>query len=274
MPKVTSVPVGKTLYHGTVRKLPNGFPGSKTGSWFATDPVQSILHALKNAGAKKDVEPYLYIYKVIQSPKVLLFKDAANFNKWAGANENSMAFTAENLRLASNLCGGGKHAGWWFPDDQTQVMLCNPMGFLKFVKVLKINRPEKGWYNTNFLVNAGKGMHRKMNINKFSTTQVRLNNVINTTQPSPYIVYEFQNPRPGGEVRVFNHKGDVVVRRGGVFQNFTHNGKVFSGYRLPTQGAYVNQAKIVAARVRAKHGVNVSNWHPWYYELASSRQPA
>ena len=164
--------VGKTLYHGTTRKLPSGFPTSPDGNWFATDPMQSILHATRSSGRDANKVPYLYIYKVTRLPKIINFASPNHFNAFAKSlgfklpkGINTFAFESLNYNIAKRLCQNKVYNGWWFPADQTQVMLCDPSKFLKLVKVLEISRPPNAYYR----VRINNGMWKKANRNKIST---------------------------------------------------------------------------------------------------------
>ena len=134
-----SLTLGTTLYHGTLSKLPNGFPNSKDGNWFATDATQSILHALASHKARQTHTPYLYIYKLINVPKITKFRDRNNLNAFAstlGFNTNygSMAFTNAN----ANMMGGGSH--------QTRHRLCYAIqpNFSNLSRFLKLTYRPKG----------------------------------------------------------------------------------------------------------------------------------
>jgi hypothetical protein len=250
---------GKYLYHGTLRKMASGFPNKPGGSWFATDPLQSILHAVQHSGSFNTKTPYLYIYKVINTPKIIKFNTVNNFNKFAinmgfqlEKNQKTFAFSGENYGIARKLCSNGVYDGWWFPADQTQVVLCNPSRFLKFIKVLKIIRPAKGWMNISFK----RGMFKKININKFSTLPVKLNNVININQPSPNHMYFAQK---GEEEKLYDPNGNPV--------NFNKNTRAFNykgkPYRLA--GSFTlgpmrpNKAKVMANRIKARTGIEYNS---------------
>lgn len=164
--------VGKTLYHGTTQKLPSGFPNKPDGNWFATDPMQAILHAVVHAGRNANKVPYLYIYKVTRVPKLINFASPNNFNAYAKSlgfklpnGKNTFAFESLNYNIAARLCQNKVYDGWWFPADQTQVMLCTPSKFLKLVKVLHISRPPGAAYRMRF----NNGMWKKKTNNKIST---------------------------------------------------------------------------------------------------------
>ncbi|BAT22732.1 hypothetical protein [Yellowstone lake phycodnavirus 3] len=251
---------GKYLYHGTLRKMATGFPNKAGGSWFATDPLQSILHAVQHSGSYNTKTPYLYIYKVIKTPKIIKFNTSSNFNKFAinsgfqlEKKQKTFAFSGENYSIARKLCTNGVYDGWWFPVDQTQVVLCNPSRFLKFVKVLKINRPAKGWMNISFK----RGMFKKTNLNKFSTVPVKLNNVININQPSPNHMYLAQNR--GDMEKLYDPNGSPV--------NFNKNTRAFKyrgkSYRLA--GSFTlgpmrpNKAKVMANRIKARTGIEYNS---------------
>jgi hypothetical protein len=178
--------VGKTLYHGTTQKLPSGFPNKPDGNWFATDPMQAILHAVVHAGRNANKVPYLYIYKVTNSPRIIKFASPNNFNTYAKSlgfklpnGKNTFTFASLNYNIAKRLCQNNLYDGWWFPADQTQVMLCNPSKFLKLVKILRISRPPGVAYRLRF----NNGMwKRKNNKNKISTVSPRKSAVNNHTR--------------------------------------------------------------------------------------------
>ena len=247
---------GKYLYHGTLRKMPTGFPNRKDGNWFATDPAQSILHAVQHSGSSDNRTPYLYIYKVINTPKLIKFETVNNFNKFAKGlgfklekKQKTFAFSGEDYSIARRLCSNGIYDGWWFPADQTQVVLCNPSRFLKFVKVLKINRPAKGWLNTRFK----KGMFKNVNFNKVSTVPVKLNNVININQPSPNHMY-LVSPRDGNE-KLFDHNGNPVNMNKNT-KTFNFKGKSYRVAGSLTLGRMSsNKATVVANRIKARTGL-------------------
>jgi hypothetical protein len=249
---------GKYLYHGTLRKLASGFPNKSEGNWFATDPLQSILHALQASGSYDTRVPYLYIYKVIRNPNIIKFNTSANFNKFATNSgfklekgKKTFAFSGENYSIARKLCANGVYDGWWFPADQTQVMLCNPSKFLRFIKVLKIKRPEKGFFGTTFK----RGMFKKNNINKFSTVPVKLNDVINLNQPSPDFMY-LARKRVGNAVieKLYDSNGNPV--------NMNKNTKTFNykGKAYKLEGSFTlgpqrpNKSRIMANRIKARTG--------------------
>jgi hypothetical protein len=233
--------IGTTLYHGTVRRLPSGFPNRPSGNWFATDPLQSILHALSSAGRVENKAPYLYIYKVIRSPKIISFATANNFNRYAKGlgfklpkGMNTFAFESLNYNIAKRLCENKIYNGWWFPADQTQVMLCDPSKFLKFVKVLEIKRPEKGFYRVRW----NNGMFSKYNKNKFTTVPAKLNNINKPSTKSLY--YTGSN----NDIKFFNSNGNPAnVNRS------TKN-------TLASYSSALNEhkARIIANRIKVRTG--------------------
>jgi hypothetical protein len=216
--------VGKYLYHGSINKLSTGFPTKKNGNWFSTDPLQSILHSLSLSAKDEYKVPYLYIYKVAKEPNIIKFNTPNNFNSYAtsmgaqlGKSNETFAFSNANYNIAKKLCENGTYNGWWFPADQEQVMLCDPPKFLRFIKVLRIKKPEKGWYSTVF----SKGIWTKEN-NKFTTVAVTLNNIINRNQPSPKLLYYVKNNE--GTHRYYNVNGDPIK----IKSVKTSNGTVFA----------------------------------------------
>jgi hypothetical protein len=256
-------PVGKTLYHGSLRKLLSGYPNKPDGNWFATDPKQSILHALQAAGASQTRTPYLYIYKVIRSPRLIKFTTPVNFNAYAKklgftleAGTKTFAYSSQNYQVAKKLCQEGLYDGWWFPDDQTQVMLCNPMRFLKFVKVLEVKRPAKGVFTVQFI----NGEWMPSNTNKYSTAPARINNIININQPSPKAFYYVRNKNLGKYVFFDVNGNPVNINRSK--NTFNYKGKTYSTWG--TMGSFSNdpnyhKAKIMAARIKDRTGKNVNN---------------
>jgi hypothetical protein len=215
MNKIETIPIGKTLYHGTKFKLKNGFPDKKDGNWFATDPKQSILHVSSIGSSYKD-HMYFYIYKTLKPIKVLKFDSGKNINNWAvreGFNlpaNGSFAFSGADYNLAKHLCKNGKYDGWWFPNDQTQIMLCDPKSLLKFVKVMEITFPygkpaikfesinNKGEYI------IGKNGHRY----KYKLSDLKLDNLVNITNVPRNFVY---SSRKDGKNVYFNHSGNPIT---------------------------------------------------------------
>jgi len=147
MNKVEIIPRGKTLYHGTKSKFSSGIPMGQKGTWFATNPVQAILHAATRSSEWKDEPMYFYIYKTEKPLRVLKFDSSKKMNNWAVRSgfelpsKGTFAFSNKDYKLAEHLCKAGLYDGWWFPNDQTQVMLCRPVESLRFVKVLEIKFP-------------------------------------------------------------------------------------------------------------------------------------
>lgn len=262
-PKEIQFPVGKTLYHGTLKKLASGFPSRPSGNWFATDPRQAMFHALQSAEHSNTKVPYMYIYKVIQSPRVLRFASPVNFNRYAKAQGfelpeglNTFAFSSQNYQVAKKLCENGTYDGWWFPEDQTQVMLCNPSKFLKFVKVLQIKRPAKGFYEVKFK----NGMWTKNNINKFTTVPAKLNNIININQPPSTSLYYYYT-RPNYQYKFIDVNGIPVnvnkSKKTFIYKNKTYmtHGSMSSSI---TNDPNRKKAQIISNRIKARTGENVN----------------
>jgi hypothetical protein len=249
-------PVGKTLYHGSINKLTTGYPNNPKGNWFSTDPKQSILHTVSAARTNKYTIPYLYIYKVIHSPRLIKFNTPANFNALARKmglvlpkGRNTFAFSNENYKVAAQVCKEGVYDGWWFPADQSQVVLCEPMKFLKFVKVLEIKRPEKGFLMSQFR----NGMWKSLNLNKISTSAVKLNNILNLKQPSNKYLY-FTNSN--GIYKFFNLNGNPVNVN--IFKKtFNYKGQTYltNAYMKGVENATL--AKIMINRIKNKTGENI-----------------
>jgi hypothetical protein len=144
--KIETVPIGRTLYHGTTRFTRN-FPGGTNGTWFATDPRQSILHPISSRTNNSRL--YLYIYKTIRPLHLLRFDTGKNMNNWAQRKDfrlpsiYSFAFGNSDYKLAQYLCRHRICDGWSFKRDQSQVMLCSPRSSLRLVKIKEIIFPGK-----------------------------------------------------------------------------------------------------------------------------------
>ena len=259
-----SLTLGTTLYHGTLSKLPNGFPNSKDGNWFATDATQSILHALASHKARQTHTPYLYIYKLINVPKITKFRDRNNLNAFAstlGFNTNygSMAFTNANANLAREVCHYTKYDGWWFPSDQAQVMLCNPAKFLKFVKVLKINLPAKGYTKVRFNTTPLFSGWVKANANKFSTMPIRLNNIINNNQPSNNSIYVIPTFVHGNSPAYFSSHGKRLPNINYNKNKYIHKGRSLNTQSLHFKNTNSKTGTIMFDRIKAKTGHKYTN---------------
>ena len=178
-------PVGKYLYHGT-SALGNSFiPNRQGGNWFSTQAKQSILHSISTRVTQVAV---LYMYKVVKPIKIKKINSEAEFNKWALKNfdikpENgfrTLAFSGNNKQVAEALCATGTYDGWWFPKDQSQVMICNPKKFLQLVKIKYII--VRGSPGITFNKNIGKYLKEnpkqpeqvKHRVTKSSTWQWKL----------------------------------------------------------------------------------------------------
>lgn len=257
----TNIKVGKTLYHGTLMRLAGGFPTSPGGNWFATDPQQSILHALKSAGFNQEKTPYLYIYKIIKTPRILKFNSGANFTAWANSkgirtnSNNGIQGTNKNYELARKLCTNGEYDGWWLPSDQTQVMLCRPSGFLQFVKVLEIKRPQEGGVDPRFVTGVTGAMWKRAlyDTSKISTVPVSLNNLIKKNQPNSATFYEY-SPNTGA-TKLFNSNGVEIPYNG---DQFNYKGRVYHKGAF-TRALNANTQRIIANRIKQRSGVNVNS---------------
>jgi hypothetical protein len=270
--KPVNFPIGRTLYHGSLHKLVSGYPNKPGGNWFATDPRQSILHALHAAGRADNRVPYLYIYKIIRSPRLIKFTTSANFNSFAKKmgftleeGTKTFAYSSQNYQIAKKLCRDGVYDGWWFPDDQTQIMLCNPMRFLKFVKVREIKRPPKGVFAVQFK----NGSWIPSNSNKYSTAATSLNNIININQPSPKAFYYVRYKNLGKYVFYDVNGKPVNINVNKV--SFSYKGTKY--LTMGSMGSFVNdpnnrKAKIMANRISAYTGKkieprNILEFRPW-----------
>jgi hypothetical protein len=125
--------------------------------------------------------------------------------------------------------------GWWFPTDQSQLMLCNPPRFLKFAKVLKINSNANIWKNIRFNNTwlgplkhqwAGRGWI-KNGLKKFSTEPIRLNNIINKNQPSHNSIYVIPTFIGGNSPAYFNVNG-LRLRNINKTNTFVYRGETFN----------------------------------------------
>lgn len=171
--------LGRSLYHGTGNVLiPNGFPTMKEGNWFSTNPNEARLHAVLSS---KTDYGLLYVYKVIKEPNIIKFDTVKEFNSYANevakfVIRKTWAFSENDKHIAIQLCKKGIYDGWWFPMDQSQVMLCNPKKFLRLVKILHIDKP-RGAHRPTFKRNNKGARLVKHNDNKFKATPITLNNV-------------------------------------------------------------------------------------------------
>ena len=144
-----------TLFHGTNKILPSGYPDKPEGSWFAKSPHQAILHTITREPA------YLYVYHLRTKPRLIDIKTSNDFrnlgNHLLRYNNKPMnfAFSERNRNMSKTLCQRLPHIadGWHFPRDQDQVMLCNPKKFLKLYKVYKITGAKTGLH-VNFVTNT------------------------------------------------------------------------------------------------------------------------
>jgi hypothetical protein len=268
MNKVVTIPVGKTLYHGTSSKFPTGFPIGQNGIWFATNPIQSILHV-----AMKSRKPlYFYIYKTIKPLNVIKFETSQNMNNWAvrsgfPAPPPTYAFSNKNYDLASYLCKKGVYDGWWFPNDQSQVMLCKPSELLRFVKVMEITfpygRPSKIIFNK--VNNTGQYMvsenGRKY---KYKLVNIKLNNLVNIRAPPKNAIYSLRKSG-SRNLTYYNHTGKPVPLTNTQVKNrngFFINGKKY--YAGAFSSMYGNQEQTIINRIKSQTGTNV---HKWSHDL-------
>jgi hypothetical protein len=101
-------------------------------------------------------EGLVYIYKTTRDLRLVDFKTNTNMYQWAKNQRlppHEYAFTTADKILAKHLCSLGEWDGWWFPDDQKQVMLCNPRGALKLVKKMEVEFP---YGHGSLAVNRGR----------------------------------------------------------------------------------------------------------------------
>jgi hypothetical protein len=218
MNKLATIPAGKTLYHGTNFKFPTGIPVGNSGIWFATNPIQSILHVSAKGGWATSTKPlYFYIYKTIKPIKVLKFDSSKNMNNWAlrsgfPATKNTYAFSNKDYELAKYLCEQGIYDGWWFPNDQSQVMLCKPSELLRFVKVMEITFPygRPSRINFNKVNNTGKYVVSETGRKyKYKLVNTTLNELINLKAPPKNAIYSMRKAGVYNRslLKYFNHLG-------------------------------------------------------------------
>jgi hypothetical protein len=270
MNKTDVIPTGKTLYHGTRFKLRTGMPIGINGSWFATDPKQSILHVAK----KKPKNMYFYIYKTIRPLRVLKFESGRTMNNWAlrsgfklnlnkareGVETNrTFAFSNKNRNLATHVCKEGKYDGWWFPNDQTQVMLCEPKNALKFVKVLEITFPYGRGHQQNIEFVRGNNKAEFVRVEsakryKYKLSPRKLNNIENVPRNS---VYSFKTT---SGVLFFNHTGkrlNLNKNRLESIKGFTLNGKKYYHKGLNMLANNANYLHLLKKNIKSKNGINI-----------------
>ena len=135
------------LFHGSQSLLKKGYPSKAGGSWFAKSPHQAILHAIARTG---NTPAYLYVYHLKKTPKLINISSSSKFNNlgmhlvrelpW-----NGWAFANSNYTISKKLCEMTPKLadGWYFPRDQTQVMLCKPAEFLELYAAYKLENYTK-----------------------------------------------------------------------------------------------------------------------------------
>lgn len=135
---------GKVLFHGTKNVLKGNYPNKKEGNWFAESVHQSVLHAF-GQNNNKTSKKYLYVYHVRSpAPKLIHINAARNFANFVMnitrgyRSEGNWNFSNANYNTATELCQMKIADGWYFPRDQTQVMLCDPKKFLKIYRIYEI----------------------------------------------------------------------------------------------------------------------------------------
>lgn len=277
MNKVETIPVGRTLYHGSKFKLKSGFPVGKDGSWFATNPVQSILHVASRSSMWKKEPMYFYIYKTTRPLKVIKFDTSKNMNNWAvrsgfklPENSGTFAFSNQDYILAEYLCQKGIYDGWWFPNDQTQVMMCKPQDGLRFVKVMEVTFP----YGKPSRINFKKGNNRGEYIvdeagrkYKYKLVNVKLNNLLNVKNVPKNAVYSARKMGNNNNSKTlfFNSSGKQLP-------NMTRNklrdpnGVLINGnkYYSTSYGSVSNiYNNTLRERIREKSGLNLSDKSWW-----------
>jgi len=128
------------LYHGTTKLFENTeYVPSRISNWFSTDFEQSELHIIdeiinSNIDNKENDNyyPYIYEYKLKKDLNLIEIKDKSSFYKIIDKFKlNLLPFTSQDYIIAQLLCACnnlfniGYIDGWYFPNDQEQVMLCH-----------------------------------------------------------------------------------------------------------------------------------------------------
>jgi hypothetical protein len=283
MNKVEIIPIGKTLYHGSKYKLSTGYPTGDKGIWFATNPVQSILHVASRSGS--NVPNYMYIYKVKTPLKVIKFDSGKNINNWAVRegftlpnNTKTFAFSNKDYQLAEYLCKQGVYDGWWFPNDQTQVMLCKPSELLNFVKVMDISFPY-GKPQRSITWNRGNNHGRYIVSNngrkyKYKLTNIKLNNLKNITNVPRNALYGLSSSN--GTNIFFDSTGKQIhgITRNKFWSNngFNVNGKKY--YGSGSGGSMnIDHEKKLKELIRAKNNsINIKNRYLQRYGILTENQ--
>lgn len=271
MNKIETIPAGKTLYHGTKFKYPTGIPIRNEGVWFATNPLQSILHvAQKGVGLATNINPlYFYIYKTVKPIRVLKFDSGQNMNNWAARHDlnngkGTFAFSNRDYKLAQYLCTQGVYDGWWFPNDQTQVMLCKPSELLKFVKVMEITFPYGHPARINFSKGNNTGQYivsesgRKY---KYKLINTSLNQLINIRAPPKNAVYSVRKNGQynNSSIKLFNNLGRPLKLTNKQLRSpkgFKLNGKTYFADAFSTM--YGLQRNTLLKRISNQTSTNVS----------------
>jgi hypothetical protein len=266
MDKVYILKAGKTLYHGSSGKFE--FPNRPGGTWFATDPRQSIYYAMRG---------FMYVYKTKRDLRLLRFDSSKDMNNWAyrsdfslPANETTFAFTTLNKNLSMKLCRDGLYDGWWFPNDQTQVMLCKPESCLLAPKIYKIEAPY-GIPSIENVLNQNKFMYRVRNSNaryKFKLTKtthnLNANSIYEGVGRGP-LVYFTSNRKPinltYAQLVSKGYKGKAVVRH----ENMNNYNTRHFKYGLPNRYADMHFTRVVLYNKNAVNAyrLNPTGYPPW-----------
>lgn len=299
MNKVETIPVGRTIYHGSKFKLKSGFPAGKEGSWFATNPVQSILHVASRSSAWQKEPMYFYIYKTTRPLTVIKFNSSKNMNNWAirsgfelPENAGTFAFSNQDYILAKYLCEKGIYDGWWFPNDQTQVMLCKPKDGLRFVKVMEVTFPYGKPNRINFKKGNNRGEYivdeagRKYKYKLVNIKLANLRNIKNVPKNAVYSARRLGNNN-NSKMLFFNSSGKQLANMtraklrnpNGVLingkkyysssygsmpniYNNTLRERIFekSGLNLPTKKWWINKWDIMTENQKRIHDAKYENY--------------
>lgn len=282
MAREYTIPVGKTLYHGSTRVLRPDFkfPKGDNGVWFAEDPLQSILHVSVRAG---DTEPlYLYKYKTKRPVNVIRFDSSMNMNTWANSTGftfprgKPLAFSNKDFNLAGFMCKAGMYEGWSFPNDQTQVMLCRPQECLKFINVKEIIFPSVKVPSSHFAFSINNSKNKAMfevvkntPESRFRLERRRLNNLKtyrNYPIPKNAIYLATDRKNISGKILYFNSNGKQLmnlnknkIKSKNGFN--LHGKRVYSSGRnflidLEYKGPLIN-------RIRKESNINLKPKHRW-----------
>lgn len=263
--KTITLPAGTKLYHSSSRKLSGGFPNSPNGNWFATDMFDSVVHIVRMTGRNGwgSHPMYMYVCETTKNLNLLLFENTNNARNFAmtmpNFNNSAMA-GVPYYNMARFLCNQEprKYNGWSMPNDQSQIMLCRPSEYVRFVKVMELKLPSGRPYLLHFRKSyeQRKLVNDKNRVFNYKLINVPFNKVVNSKYPPANAVYLV------GRNAYYNHLGRRIenLNMEKLNRGFTINGvqKIKTGVQFTMQNK--NQINTLKQRIKNAGG-NVNS--PW-----------